>query len=174
MWEWKRVACQHKVIMTTVQSQNNPRVEEQESTLPEALWLRGNNGCIPPLPPALWYQSYQRAVHWFRQALSETPNPQSDHISAGLLITPLPSWINSYAMKGLSHAVWKAPSPFQLLHTSLLLPIGFPLVKYCNMYNCPPTKVPTSSKAKILPPYRYVYHFRHTHLDLWSSKSMSQ
>lgn len=111
--EWKRAAGQHKVIMTSLQSQNNPRSEEQESTLPEALQFRRNNGCIPPLPPELWYQRYQRAAHWFRQALSETPNPQPDHISAGLLITPL--------SPGLTHMPWKArptqndrhPAPFQ-------------------------------------------------------------
>lgn len=98
--EWKRAACQHKVIMTSVQWQNNPRLEEQESTLPEALWFRRNNSCIPQLPSELWYQRYQRAVHCFRQALSETLNPQPDHISAGLLITPLPP--------GLTRMPWKA------------------------------------------------------------------
>lgn len=88
--EWKRAACQPKFLMTSVQPQNNPRSEEHESTLPEALWFQRNNGCIPPLPLELWYQRYQRAVPWIRRAFSKTANPQADHMSAGLLITPLP------------------------------------------------------------------------------------
>lgn len=97
--EWQRAACQCEVIMTSVQSQNNPRSEQQERTLPEALWWRGNNGCIPPLPPELWYQ---RAEQWFRQGLSQAPNHQPDHVSAVLLITPLPP--------GLTRMLWK-PAP---------------------------------------------------------------
>lgn len=97
------------------------QVQEQENTLPEALWFRRNNSCIPPLPLELWYQRYQRAAHWFRQALSETPNLQPDHISAGLLITPLPPGLTHMPWKGSSSTVWQAPRFFHLLHTSVLL-----------------------------------------------------
>lgn len=121
--EWKRAACQHKVIMSSVQAQNNPRLEEQESTLPEALWCRRNNGCIPLLPPELWYQ---RAVHWFRQALSETASPQPDHISAGLLITARPP--------GLIHMPWKA-RPTQN-------------DRQPGLFDRPHTKIPTEAKPK--------------------------
>lgn len=48
-----RESCREGCLPTRCYNEQCSVREQEDSTLPEALWFPGNNSCIPPLPPEL-------------------------------------------------------------------------------------------------------------------------